>query len=177
MDWSVQHEQFVERFVRSQDRIYAYVGMLLPNRTDAEEVFQQTSLVLWKKWQQFDASRDFVTWACGIAHNEVRNFLRKHHKDSGRVCLSEEVLATVAQARLELHDVLDARRQALRHCLDRLEPDNRDLLERCYAGKDSIKTIAQGRGQPPNAVYMVLKRLRRALFDCINRTLAAEGNP
>ncbi len=174
MDWSPQHDQFVERFIRSQDRIYACVATLLPNRTNAEEVFQQTSLVLWKKWQQFDPGRDFVAWACGIAHNEVRNFLRKH-KDKGCVSLSEEVLAEVARDRLELSDVLEARWQALRHCLDQLEPRPRELLEQCYAGKDSIKTIAEGLGQRPNMLYMTLKRLRRALFDCINRTLAAEG--
>jgi RNA polymerase sigma-70 factor (ECF subfamily) len=174
MSCSPQQDQFVERFVRSQDRIYAYVATLLPNRTDAEEAFQQTSLVLWKKWQQYDPGRDFVAWACGIAHNEVRNFLRKR-KDTGRVHLSEDVLAEVAQTRLELSDVLEARRQALQHCLDRLESGNRDLLERCYAGKDSIKTIAEELGQRPNVVYMILKRLRRALLECVNRTLAAEG--
>jgi RNA polymerase sigma-70 factor (ECF subfamily) len=174
MDWSEHHDQFVERFVRSQDRIYAYVAMLLPNRTDAEEVFRQTSLVLWKKWQQFDPQRDFVSWACGIAHHEVRNFLRKH-KDRGRVFLSEDLLEEMTRVRLDAHDVLEARRQALLHCLEQMEPASRALLERCYAGQDSIKTIAEDRGQRPNAVYMVLKRLRRALFECINRTLAAEG--
>jgi RNA polymerase sigma-70 factor (ECF subfamily) len=171
---SLQHDQFAERFIRSQDRIYAYVVLQLPNRSDAEEVFQQTSLVLWRKWQQFDPGRDFTAWACGIAHHEVRNFLRKH-RDRGRVFLGEEVLAEVAQTRLELSEVLDARRQALASCLDRLEPGSRELLEQCYAGKDSIKTIAARQGQRPNALYMVLKRLRRALFDCINRTLTAEG--
>src|SRR5947209_2150051 len=174
MDWSSQHERFAEQFVRSQDRIYAYVVLMLPNRTDAEEVFQQTSLVLWKKWQQFDPARDFVAWACGIAHHEVRNFLRKH-RDRGRVYLSEDVLAEVAEARLGLHDVLEARRRALRSCLDQLGQGHRELLERCYAGKEAIKTIAEGLGQPPNVLYMTLKRLRRALFDCVNRTLAAEG--
>jgi RNA polymerase sigma-70 factor, ECF subfamily len=174
MDDVPQHERFVERFVRSQDRIYAYLVTLLPNRTDAEEVFQQTSLVLWKKWQQFDPSRDFVAWACGIAHHEVRNFLRKH-RDRGRIHLSEDVMEAVAQVRLELSDLLEERRLALRHCLDQLEPTNRALLERCYAGKDSIKTIAEGQGQRPNVVYMTLKRLRRALFDCINRTLTTEA--
>ena len=174
MTSSEQHDQFVERFVRSQDRIYAYVALLLPNRTDAEEVFQQTSLVLWKKWRQFDPSRDFVRWACGMAHHEVQNFLRKH-RDRGRVYLSDEVLAQVAQTRLDLHDVLEARRRALRQCLDRLKQGKRELLERCYAGQDSIKAIAAELGQPPNVLYMTLKRLRRVLFDCINRTLAAEG--
>src|SRR5947199_6801108 len=109
MDSNEQHERFVERFVRSQDRLYAYVATLLPNRADAEEVFQQTSLVLWRKWQQFDATREFLPWACGIAHHEVRNFLRKH-KDRGRVFLSDDVLEQVAQSRLKLHDVLAARR-------------------------------------------------------------------
>jgi hypothetical protein len=45
MDSCQHHDQFVERFVRSQDRICAYVAMLLPNRADAEEVFQQTQLL------------------------------------------------------------------------------------------------------------------------------------
>jgi RNA polymerase sigma-70 factor (ECF subfamily) len=174
MDSSAEHEQFVERFVRCQDRIYAYVVTLLPNRDDAEEVFQQTSLVLWKKWREFDPARDFVRWACGMAHHEVRNFLRKH-APRGRISLSDDVLAEVANVRLDMHDVLEARRQALRHCLGRLEHGKRELLERCYAGQDSIKAIAAELGQPPNVLYMTLKRLRRALFDCINRTLAAEG--
>jgi RNA polymerase sigma-70 factor (ECF subfamily) len=171
---SPQHDQFVELFVRSQARIFAYVATLLPNRDDAEEVFQQTSLVLWKKWREFDPSRDFVRWACGMAHLEVRNFLRKH-AHSGRLSLSDDVLAEVARARLEMHDVLESRRQALRRCLERLEQGKREVLERCYAGQDSIKTIAAELGQPPNVLYMTLKRLRRALFDCVNRALAAEG--
>src|SRR5436190_24162203 len=106
MDGNPQHDRFVERFVRCQDRLYAYVATLLPNRADAEEVFQQTSLVLWRKWQEYDLGRDFLPWACGIAHHEVRNFLRKH-KDRGRVYLGEDVLAEVGQVRLELHDLLE----------------------------------------------------------------------
>src|SRR5262245_5357344 len=174
MDASHQHDQFVGRFVRSQDRIYAYVATLLPNRADAEEVFQQTCLALWKKWNWFDPGRDFVSWACGMAHYEVRNFLRKG-TDRGRVYLSDDLLAEVAQARLDAHDALEDRRQALQKCLAGLKQSQRELLDRCYVGVDSIKQIADDLGKPPNAVYMTLKRLRRALFDCINLTLAKQG--
>src|SRR5436190_2219256 len=80
-----------------------------------------------------------------------------------------------ARDRLDLHDLLDARRHALAECLDRLKHESRDLLERCYAGKDSIKVIAADLGRPPNVVYMTLKRLRRALFDCINLNLTTQG--
>jgi RNA polymerase sigma-70 factor (ECF subfamily) len=91
------------------------------------------------------------------------------------VALSEDVLSEVARDRLELHDVLEARRTALRHCLDRLKREKRQLLERCYAGTDSIKEIAAELGQSPNVLYMTLKRLRRALFDCINLTVSGQG--
>jgi RNA polymerase sigma-70 factor (ECF subfamily) len=175
MDGSARHDQFVERFVRSQDRIFAYIVTLLPNRADAEEVFQQTSLALWKKWRHYDPDRDFVRWACGMAHYEALTFLRKH-AGKGRVALSDDVLEAVARDRLELSDVLEERRQALRRCLDRLRRDSRDLLERCYAGKDTIKQIAADLGRPPNVVYMMLKRLRRTLFDCVSVTLSGQGN-
>jgi len=175
MEPSSQQDQFVERFVRSQARVYAYIVTLLPNRDDAEEVFQQTSLALWKKWQEYDPARDFVRWACGMAHLEVCSFLRKH-AGRARVDLSDDVLLEVAQVRLEIHDLLEARRHALLDCLGRLKRDSRELLERCYAGQDSIKQIAADLGLRPNSLYMTLKRLRRTLFDCINLRVAAEGN-
>ena len=56
-----------------------------------------------------------------------------------------------------------------------LKPAQRELLDRCYAGAESIRKIAGQRGEPPNALYMTLKRLRRALFDCINLTLTTQG--
>src|SRR4051794_11871541 len=175
MEPGSQQDAFIEQFLRSQDRIYAYVVTLLPNRSDAEEVFQQTSLALWKKWPEYDPTRDFLRWACGMAHLEACAFLRKR---AGResVALSEDVLLEVGQARLDMHESLEARRLALLHCLDRLKRSSRELLERCYAGKHTVRQIAAELRLTPNALYMTLKRLRRTLFDCINRTLAAEGS-
>jgi RNA polymerase sigma-70 factor (ECF subfamily) len=171
---ALQHDQFMEYFVRSQDRIYAYIVTLLPNRTDAEEVFQQTSLILWKKWLEFDPARDFIRWACGIAYLEVRNAQRKL-RASGRVGFSEQLLEQISEQRLESQPLLEARQLALATCLERLKPDRRALLERCYAGKHSIKAIAEELGKTVNGLYLLLKRIRRGLFECINRTLAAQG--
>jgi RNA polymerase sigma-70 factor (ECF subfamily) len=174
MDSLSDHDRFVEQFVRSQDRVYAYIVTLLPNRTDAEEVFQQTSLALWKKWPQYDPARDFIRWACGMAHLEVAVFLRKRSA-AGASSLSEDVLVELAYTRLDMQDSLEARRQALRDCLEKLQRQSRELLERCYAGKDTIRDIAQELGIRPNALYMTLKRLRRTLLGCINNRLVAEG--
>ena len=50
------------------------------------------------------------------------------------------VLLELAEVRLDTQDNLEARRQALVHCLDQLKRHSRELLERCYAGKDSIRS-------------------------------------
>lgn len=167
------HSAFAECFIRDQHRVYRYILTLVPVRSDAEELFQQTSLTLWKQWDQYDASRPFVPWACGIAHNHIRNFLRTHKEDR-RVYLSEDLMQQVAAARLACEDTLDQRRAALDDCLDKLDASQRRLLQRCYESDQPLGDIAAQRGQTPNALYKTLRRLRRALHDCINRALALE---
>ena len=68
-------EAFVTQLMEHRHRLYAFIAKQLANATDVEDVFQKTSLVLWQKMQQFDATRSFFHWACGIAFNEVRNVL------------------------------------------------------------------------------------------------------
>lgn len=167
-----QHEQFARQFILCQDKVYGYIATLLPRADDAEEVFQQTSLVLWKKWDEFDLSRPFVPWACSIAHFEVMNFLRRQR--GGRVFLSDSIMAQVAADRLNAAEDLDRRAEALSRCLDQLPTSQRDLVERCYTGADSIKQVAAEMGRTANSVYMTLRRIRNALLDCIRTRLAQE---
>jgi len=168
-----RHDQFAELFVRNQSRVYAYVTTMLPNRSDAEEVFQQTSLILWKKWDQFDPARDFVRWACGIAHFEVLNFIRR--SDHKHQHLSETLLQRLSVERAESESWLEQRKEALAGCLKKLPEKQRDAFDRCYNGQQTIRTIAEESGQTPNALYMLLRRIRRTLFECVNQTLRAEA--
>jgi len=169
----ILQDQFVELFARHQHRIYGYILTILPNRSDAEEVFQQTILILWKKWSDFDNLRSFSSWACGIAHNEVRNFRRKH--DRRNCCLSDQVLDEVAETYLVSQDWLDERKLALGKCLDRLQPRHRDLVDRCYLRGMTIRDVAGQLQLKPNALYKSLRRLRRILYQCVERVLSQEG--
>jgi RNA polymerase sigma-70 factor, ECF subfamily len=67
---------FAEQLTRDQHRIFAYIVTLVANRDDAEDIFQDACLVLWEKWKEYDSRRSFFGWACGVAHNKVRNKLR-----------------------------------------------------------------------------------------------------
>lgn len=166
------HDQFVEYFARNQSRVYGYVHTLLPNHSDAEEVFQQTVLVLWRKWNEFDADRDFVAWACGIAHLEVRNFLRKSSRRNEY--LSDAVLESLADSRWEAQGWLEARRSALAGCVEKLTPRDRAILDASYVEVKQLRDAAPRLGVSANALYKTLRKIRRALIECVDRTLKME---
>jgi RNA polymerase sigma-70 factor, ECF subfamily len=172
---SVRHEQFARAFIQHQGSIYGYIVTMLPNRHDAEDVFQQTCLILWQKWDQFDPNRGFLPWACGIARNEIRNF--RHHRDRDQVALSDTLLDALAEARLESQPLLEERRGLLAECMKRLEFVARELLERCYAGREPIPVIARQFRTTPNAVYLRLRRIRRDLMECIEQNANREESP
>ena len=161
-------DKFAQQFIENQGRLYAYIVTLLPNRDDAEDVLQRTSLILWQKWKQFDSSRPFLPWARGIALNEIRNFLRRSERKN--VHLSEPVIAMLAD---ELNDdPSQERADALSNCLGKLEEKQRNLLEQCYLGSNGVKAVAASMDSTAAAVYMRLHRMRKILIECINKHLA-----
>ena len=169
-----RHTQFAELFVRNQNRVYRYILSLIPDRAQAEDLFQQTSLTLWETWERYEPGLDFVRWACGIAHNHVRNHFRKR---PGPLALSDDVLDRLGKRRLEQDGVLEDRRRLLASCLAELPERQRHLIDRAYGGFGTLDDLAREEGQSPNALYKLLRRLRVLLHECVSRKLALESRP
>jgi RNA polymerase sigma-70 factor, ECF subfamily len=166
-------DAFVEHLVRHRHALYAFIAKLLVNHADVEDVFQRTSLILWKKIGDFEPDGSFFHWACGIAFNEVRNYLvvkrrDRLHFDADLV----ELLATEAAAERERSE---ARLMALRACVARLSPRQQEILRQCYAGGATISDVAGALGRERGALYKQLARLRATLADCIHGKLARGG--
>src|SRR4051794_41905793 len=53
---------------RHQRQIFSYIYVLVHNRSDAEDLLQETSLVICEKFNEFKEGTDFVAWACQIAY-------------------------------------------------------------------------------------------------------------
>ena len=166
------HDLFAELFVRHQAQVYRYIVTLVPNRSDADDLFQQTNLTLWKKWDRYDRSREFLPWACGIALNHIRNFWRKR-KDKP-VVFDTDIVYKLSQLRFNDRDVLQQRQEALTDCLEKLPPQHRHMVERYYQQSGTIKSIAEREGRNLKAVYKMLERIRTTLYECINRRVAQE---
>jgi RNA polymerase sigma-70 factor, ECF subfamily len=171
---SDRNEVFVELLTLHQRKLYGFIYTLVPNTADAEDLLQQTSLVLWQKFNEFNLNSSFSAWACQIAHFEVLHYLRG--KRRSRVVFSDELIARLAKIRHNREEIHLADRGVLAGCVEELSGADRKLLELCYAVKHNIKAAAAALERPVESVYVSLVRVRRLLMDCIRRTTTEEGN-
>jgi RNA polymerase sigma-70 factor (ECF subfamily) len=168
-----QQKMFVDLYTANQRRLYGYIVTLVPNRTDAEDIFSQTTLVLWEEWAQFDSTRSFISWACGIArHRVLQHQAKPERRWEG---LSEQVIAMVSEDCDKMQDALYERSKALVLCVEQLKAWQRQLLETCYSSGASINAIARELGKTPNAISSRLHRIRQILHDCVDRVIRFGG--
>lgn len=167
------HEEFVLLMTRHQRKIWWFINSLLPAPNAADDVLQETSLIMWRKWDQFDHDREFLPWACGIARIQVLQFVRKHR--AKRQYLDEAVmgeLADVAEKRIHRLARVETRVESLKACIKELGEEDRKLVEARYLASFSAKQIAEQAGKPAVTVYKILARARGKLMNCVKRRIA-----
>jgi RNA polymerase sigma-70 factor (ECF subfamily) len=154
-----------------QTRLYGYIHSLARDLNDADDLFQQTALILWKKFDEFDPRRSFFSWACGIARLEVVNFLRGRARH--RLYFSDDLnlLLIEAQEKISSREMED-RRDALAKCVAKLRQRDQELLLECYQEAGGVHEAAGRRGRSSQSIFNSLRRIRRSLYECISRTLS-----
>lgn len=170
-----KNKLFLRLFLQNQRRLYAYIFTLLPNRTDADDVLQEASLVMWDKFDPQRPPNDFVAWGCRIAYFKVLDLYKRTQRS--RVRFSQAMLERVAETAAEQAAALqlDDRREALASCVQKLPPRDRELLVRRFAEGATTQSASEQTGRSVEAVYKAVAKLRQVLFDCVQRTLAREG--
>lgn len=164
-----QHDRFLRSFTANEGAIRAYVRRLVPTRADADDVMQEVSVVLWKKFGQFRAGADFRAWAFGVARYAVLAWRRDKARD--RLVLDENVVLKLADETAEHEDHLESQREALEKCIQRIHPGQRELLMEAYESHTQIQEVATRSGRTVTGFYQWLHRVRRMLLDCVRRAL------
>jgi RNA polymerase sigma-70 factor (ECF subfamily) len=172
-DRSAAQERFLSLFLRSEQEIFRYVAVLVPNVTDAEDIVQQTALALWEKFDSYDPKQPFTPWACRFALNKARQWIERRQRwkallDSG---LAEDLALRHEQLRPEL----EARLGRLESCLRKLPERERSLVEGFYYRREDIAQLAGQSGKTVTATYKALQRIRQTLQSCIERSPEASG--
>jgi RNA polymerase sigma-70 factor (ECF subfamily) len=164
--------EFLRYYSAHQAGIFAYIFTLLPNWHDAEEVYQEMSVVLWRAFDEFQPGTDFRAWACKVAFHQVLSF-RKRSKRSA-LLPGLPMLELIARDVEELAPQLDSQLEALMQCVKELPPRMRDIVDRCYQSGASTRDVAAQMGRPAGTIYKTLTRIRQGLYECIQRKLLVE---
>lgn len=158
---------------RHQRQIFSYIYTLVPNRCDAEDLLQETGLVICEKFNEFREDSDFVAWACQIAYWRIRYSRQKFVRS--KVLFDQEIVDVVAQTAANMSDELDDRHEALARCLQKLHPRDRDMLLARYEPGGGVEEAARRSGRSRQTAYKALSRLRKLLLDCVSNRIASEG--
>lgn len=172
-DGSQPSEEFVQLFTRHQRRVYHFILGQIPNPSDAEEVLQETNVVLLRKSSQFEPGTNFLAWACSVARFEVLKHRDRYKRN--RLQFSTDFLDLVQSEVIRRDETSEARRDALVGCVGKLNDKDRKLIKLRYTPGNNGQSVADAVGRPPNSVYQSLSRIRKTLLDCVNRTLAAQS--
>jgi len=164
--------EFIANVTRAQRTLHAFIVSMVRYAADADDVLQETNLVLWQKAAEFDPAREFLPWAMRVAQLQSMAYLKK--KQPARVVFNEELLALVADEAIAEPADADARRVALAGCLQKLPEQQRALIAQRYEPGGSVNAMSGERGTTPKALSEMLRRIRHNLLLCIERTLAQE---
>ena len=164
-------ESLILLLTQHQDQLFRYIFALLPHEADARDALQETSLALFRKFDQYDPSRPFLPWAYRFAYLQVQKHREKHARSP--LLFSEDVLDLLADERQALEPRLEQRLHALDSCLKKLPETDRELVTYRYDQRRPAEEIMERVGQSRRTLFRNLERVRRLLHECVNRQLEA----
>ncbi len=165
-----------DRLVRiHQARLRCDLARLVADAHVVDDLAQEAFIRAYRGLERYDPARPFRHWLGGIARHLAIDHLRRHGRERQ---LAGDVLEAVISARVveqPPQPLEDDRGRVLAHCLGRLPPRNRRILQAFYCEGTSVATLAARSRKSHNAVRLWLQRIRRAVRACVERSLIAEG--
>jgi RNA polymerase sigma-70 factor (ECF subfamily) len=162
--------RFIAALTRHQPALEAFCHAQLGHRQDVQEVLQATCVKLWEKSADWNPDTAFLPWAFAVARFTALSHIRDKMRD--RLVFDEDVVLAMAEETEVVAGQFEARREALGECLQKVKPEQRDLLQEHYIAGRSVRELSSTTGRSESAVKMILLRLREQLSICIERQLS-----
>ncbi|MEQ1752214.1 MAG: sigma-70 family RNA polymerase sigma factor [Prosthecobacter sp.] len=163
---------FLELLTVSERSLSLYVHSLVPRDSAAEDILQQTKMLLWKHFDDFTIGTNFLAWARKTAFHQI--LTHRRHKKREHLPLDEVSLEALGAAVSELAADIPERHEALRHCLARLPTEHRQLVHLRYFDDLEIDQVAERVNRTEAAVYRALSRVRMSLMECVQKQITSE---
>jgi RNA polymerase sigma-70 factor, ECF subfamily len=171
-----RYQEFVDLIGLHTSRILAYIDAQLLNWNDAEDLFQDTCLMLWERFDDFTPGTNFLAWALRIADHRIMKFYTKRSRQYTFTATLRDALMAEVVDRAAKEDSA-SNLAALSACMERLTESDRTMVTLCYEEGLPVREVADSLGRSPQSVHNSLSRIRKWLLDCTERKLRAADMP
>jgi RNA polymerase sigma-70 factor, ECF subfamily len=164
-----RHQEFLELFLRHQHDLRAFVASVVRDWHRSEDILQEVSAVLWRKFDDYDRARSFGAWAHGIAGNMILKDLERHRRTLP--LLTPEAIEAVMSAYEHDQPEPSVEQEALRRCMRQLSDHARRIVALRYEQSLSLQELADQADSTLAAVKKALSRIRAHLHACVSSQL------
>ena len=164
-------ERFFSLFMDSQNQIFGYILMLVPDSNDADDIMQDTAAILWKKFDQFEVGTNFLAWAITIARYRILQY--RCHKRKSMMHFNDGIWGRLEEVASKSVHERDDRLSAVKRCTEKLSVKDQKLIEFRYYHNFTTKKVAERTGRSRSGVYRNLARIHSLLHECVRNTLAS----
>jgi RNA polymerase sigma-70 factor (ECF subfamily) len=158
---ALENERFLATYRAEVRSVWSFLYRLGVRGSLTEDLTQETFMVAFARWQQFDPSREPGPWLRGIAWRLASNHRRLH----SRFEVGVDTLPEVQAARPAPDDQLATRRamSALERALETLSDDLRAVFVMYELEDMAIAQIAELMDAPTATIYSRLRLARERL--------------
>jgi RNA polymerase sigma-70 factor (ECF subfamily) len=154
--------------------VYAFALRRLRDAAEAEEIVVDTMHELWRHPQRFRGESKFSTWLLGIARFKLLSLIRSREPQHDDIEELEETLESEDDGSFEIL-AQKQRREAVRECMDKLPPEQRECLHLVFYEGYGLAEVAAVMGCPENRVKARLFHARRKLKNGVRLLLQREN--
>ena len=176
LDPAEASESFVRELTDHQTAMLAFIRALMPGSSGARDLLQEVNIILWQKREQFEAGSNFKAWSFQVIRFHLMNH-RRRLASRGWLIFDDELVERISPALEADPEELEIRHQALHHCLQKLRPKDRELLQHRYASGAPLADYAKATNRSSGTLKAVLFNLRGALRKCIEGRFKEQGIP
>ncbi len=167
--------QITRLLMRHRHSLFGYILACVRNTSDAEDILQNVSVVVVESIGKLTSEEGFLPWAREIARRCILSYRRQSNREQ---VIDPELVQRLAETadRLERSEPASRHQLALQMCLEKLSPENRQLIALRYNGSiRDLSQLAERFGRSVQGIYALIKRIKASLRECVERRLAAEA--
>ncbi len=161
--------------MENRDALFAFILACVRNYADADDILQNVSVVIIEAAEVPKEPSQFLAWSREIARRRIL----EHFRASKRVLpVDPQTIERMMEAaeRVDSKHSSQAQRTALIECIEKLSPENQQILTARYSdsGESNTEALSKRFGRSEQGVVSLLYRTRQRLRDCVKRRLRSE---